>query len=406
MREKITHTIKQTSITLGQNEIQAVRRKVSKRTGCRIYKDGIIGIAGAIGQADENELYAKAEKNLGYKISYPVEQTANKQKTTDIQICKTTDKELFSDIEQILAYVAEKHPNFGVNHKANLNEFELTFENDLNTKLIHRDKLASLMLLLKKKGSLDILDTMFEYTGREVNVEKACSAITEIITAFETQVEMPKETLPIIIDGDELTSIFQRDLNGKRFGTGASLFLEQIGKTVFNPNFNLKILTDPIESYSPVFDMEGTIPEEEYTWLIKEGKILRPFTDKRTAQKYNYDNTGCAGGSYDGVPTLGGADADIIPSKQTLKELLNGQKGILVTMAGGGDFTPDGIFASPVQLAYLTDGEKLLGKLPQFTIKASVYDIFGKGFVGVSSDKIYTVGNKHLLVTNMEVATL
>ena len=72
----------------------------------------------------------------------------------------------------------------------------------------------------------------------------------------------------------------------------------------------------------------------------------------------------------------------------------------------GGDFTPDGNFATPVQLSYLTDGEKLLGRLPKFVIKSSVYDIFGKDFIGMSKDKLYLRGNHNIFVTRMDIKSL
>ena len=80
--------------------------------------------------------------------------------------------------------------------------------------------------------------------------------------------------------------------------------------------------------------------------------------------------------------------------------------GLLVMFAGGGDFTPDGKYASPVQLAYLTDGEKLIGRVPEFTIKSSIYDIFGKNFIGMSCDRLYTNNNDRMLVTRMDIEQL
>ena len=121
---------------------------------------------------------------------------------------------------------------------------------------------------------------------------------------------------------------------------------------------------------------------------------------------YGYENTGCGDGAYDSVPTLGSADARVVAGNKTLKELLNGQMGLLVMFAGGGDVTPDGKYASPVQLAYLTDGEKLFGRVPEFTIKASIYDIFGKDFIGMSSDKLFAHNNERMLVTRMNIEQL
>ncbi|MEW6711751.1 MAG: metallopeptidase TldD-related protein, partial [Candidatus Riflebacteria bacterium] len=140
--------------------------------------------------------------------------------------------------------------------------------------------------------------------------------------------------------------------------------------------------------------------------LIENGRIVRPYTDKRTALQYNFENTGCAGGAYDSVPSLGTCNLEINHSEKTLKELLGGRHGILVAIASGGDFTSDGQFASPVQVAYLTDGENLLGRLPELTISGSIFDFFGENLIGVSSDKIYCAGNERLAVVKLDCKRL
>lgn len=45
----------------------------------------------------------------------------------------------------------------------------------------------------------------------------------------------------------------------------------------------------------------------------------------------------------------------------------------------------------------LCDGEKLIGSLPEFTIKGSIFDIFGKDFIGVPSDNA-VFEDKHVIM--------
>jgi len=42
----------------------------------------------------------------------------------------------------------------------------------------------------------------------------------------------------------------------------------------------------------------------------------------------------------------------------------------LTWISSGGDFTPDGGFAGPVQVSFLFDGERLIDKLPEFTVSS------------------------------------
>ena len=407
MKEKVIQHVQQTSLTIVLSEIQAIRRKNTVRTACRVYKDGKIGISGCIGKADEKELFAKAEQNLEYQIDYPVEPTENLKSHTKIDECKITDGELCNDVDKILKELTRLHPDFTVSHKVNLNEIECKMENELGMDLSFSDRTIQVAMLLRQKGSSDIMNTAFGIPTRKLEPEKIIKASSELISAYTNMLPFPKEPLPLILQDNIVTPIFDRDLSAKLMGTGSSLFQKQIGQEVFAKNFSLKIENDPIESFSPTFDMEGVITPDNLTYLVKDGVILRPYSDKRTSKMYGYENTGCAiGGSYDSVPTLGSPKLNIESGQKSLKELLNGQMGLLVMFAGGGDFTPDGKYASPVQLAYLTDGEKLIGRVPEFTIKSSIYDIFGKNFIGMSSDRLYTNNNDRMLVTRMDIEQL
>ena len=57
-------------------------------------------------------------------------------------------------------------------------------------------------------------------------------------------------------------------------------------------------------------------------------------------------------------------------------------KSVYVIIASGGDVTPEGRYASPVQMAYLMEDGKLAGRLPNLNISGEFFDIFGKDYVG------------------------
>ncbi|GEM_PF-4436622 len=300
----------------------------------------------------------------------------------------------------------EFEPIVIISNKVNMNSIEYSIENDGGPDLKFADTCLSVSFLLKEATSTGIMDTFFGITDRKLEESRIIQTVKEIIEAYQNKVELSDLHLPIIIDQSMLTRLFLRDLNGKLAGNNASLFQQQIGQKVFNENFTLKIANDPVETFSPEFDSEGTIAPAKLLNLVENGRIVRPYTDKRTALQYNFEYTGCAGGAYDSVPSPGTCNFEINHSNKTLKELLGGRHGILVAIASGGDFTSDGQFASPVQVAYLTDGENLLGRLPERTISGSIFDFFGENFIGVSSDKIYCAGNERLAVVKLDCKRL
>lgn len=136
-------------------------------------------------------------------------------------------------------------------------------------------------------------------------------------------------------------------------------------------------------------------------YLIENGVIKRGYADKDTANRYPITAPGSAAGEYDDVPNLGNAKLSVEPGNKTLWELTNGGKCVLVAVASGGDWTSDGDFASPVQLGYLIENGRLVGKLPEFGISGNIYEIFGKDYAGVSKDRPWM--NEHYLITKMKI---
>lgn len=191
---------------------------------------------------------------------------------------------------------------------------------------------------------------------------------------------MGDDGLPLMKIADEL--------NGYKVGTGASLFKDFIGEKKFSHNFTLYQSAEEEElSGVEFFDAEGVVNTDFRYTLIENGKIITPYTDKKTASQFNLPLTGSASAEYDKVPSLVPRNITVKSSDKTLKELLNGGLGVVVLIASGGDFTQEGVFGTPVQLAFLTDGEKLIGRLPELTVSGELYSMFGDDFIGKSRDK-------------------
>lgn len=56
IKEKYIKNLKEISINIVQSNIKSVRKKDITKTGFRVYDNGFIGIAGAVGKIDEVEL--------------------------------------------------------------------------------------------------------------------------------------------------------------------------------------------------------------------------------------------------------------------------------------------------------------------------------------------------------------
>ena len=124
--------------------------------------------------------------------------------------------------------------------------------------------------------------------------------------------------------------------------------------------------------------------------------LTNVFTDKKTAVSHGLKHTGGASGEYDSMPTLTRTSLRCQNDSKDIKKELDGKPAIFVLMAEGGDFTSDGHYASPVQLSYLFDGEKIIGKLPEFTVTSTLFDMLGDDYIGTFENPFYMSENGQL----------
>ncbi len=408
MKEIYTQLDKESSIVVVNSEVHALRKKTKTSTGIRIFENECIGIAGAQGSYDEQELIRKAKDMLSMKIPYPYALSSNRKESVSSKLTLPGGFDLQKEVAAILAELTSAYPEFSLSNKASVNSTSISLQNELGLDLSYHDEYILFAFMFKHKSSANIMDGYFAYYGREYDRELFISNYKNVLKAFLTEVDLPEqEDYPIIFLGqDSCTSKLNSDLNGMIIGTGSSLLAPKIGQDVFSKDFTLWQTNHSDDTITAFFDMEGIVNDGYRLKLIENGKLLHGYTDKETARKYNMPLTGAASGSYDSIPKVGSAELMIQPSNKTLVELLNGKLGIVVYIASGGDFTFKGDFGTPVQLAFLSDGVNLLGKLPELNIKSNLFDMFGKDFIGVSKDKCYPLGLEHYHVMNMGVSKI
>ncbi len=406
-KEIYTNKVQETTLNIVQTAVESVRKKDIVRTGLRLYDNGCIGVSGAIGKYDEKNLEQRARQALEMKIPYTFPISKDKKEHMEITPEIIADKDFPDEMAEMLAEIRDQQPAFSFFNKIRLVEQHVGLNNDSGLDLHFHDRHISVELGIKEKKSANLFDAFGAYYGRAYDRQKVVDLINEVCNAFLNPVELPPgEKLPVVFNARDFLSLKQLmlDLHGQRFATGSSLLSGKQGEKVFSDKFTLYQSLHPDECLQPFFDAEGVVnPDYRYT-LIDQGKVIGPYTDKRTAAQFNLPITGSASAEYDGVPSLSYQNFKIKESEKTLKELLQGQMGVFIMISAGGDFTSSGDFATPVQLAFLFDGEKLIGKLPELQLASSVYDMFGKDFVGVGKNQLSELSIDKYMVMEMKVS--
>jgi PmbA protein len=401
--------INETFIKIADTKVESIRKKQIEENALRLYNDGFIGIAGKMGNYEEDELIKKAEKALNYKIPYDFKLTENENLSLKFGKDIISNDLLLEKTEEILEKFRTNIPQFTFSFGIKkINKIKY-LKNDLKTELKSELNYYSLGFLIKDKNSSNIMDSFSGYDGFEDNFNKAYEITEKICKTHLKNIDIKNGTYPIIFfENEGLPKLkFYHDLHGMIFGSGGSIFSNKMNEKIFAENFTLYQSNNPQDNnFSHFFDSEGTFEKVGFrTALIENGILKSPYTDKKSSKLFNLPLTGSAGGEYDSVPSIIPCNFKIKNTHKSLKDILNGKKAILCHLASGGDFTSDGVFASPVQTAYLTDGESLLGKIPDINISSDIYKMYGKDYLGTCNNTLFD-DNQTINVIKMKVEKL
>lgn len=401
IKELYKKIIRETSLNVTQSKIDSVRKKSITRSGCRVYNNGYVGVSGTLGEPTD-ATWAEAEANLSAEIPYPYEPEKNKKRVRDLREINIDDKEFISAMEDILEMLHKEYPGFIFSNKINMVETEISLSNDLELDYISYDKTIDIELLAKDVESVNIFDTGVICQSRSLEKENILKIAREMLQGYKNKMSLPKnEKAIVVIPESQVLGKIIEELNGEAIGRGTSLLCDKIHSKVFSKDFSVFQNNTEGKYHIPFFDMEGVVSRNDKCTLIEKGVITKGYTDKKNADIFSMPLTGAAGGAYDEVPTLGVSNLSIESSNKTLKEMLKGELAIEIIMAEGGDFTSNGDYASPVQMAMVTDGEHLIGRLPECNIVGNLFELFGADFIGVSKDK--PIMGEHALVVKMKV---
>lgn len=407
IREKYISRYSENAVKIVQTRVSSLRKKEILKTALRLYEDEKLGVAGALGTYEEKELESMARESLKLGISYPGGPTEGVIREEFVNGELESESELLEASESILESLRRDQPDFTFSHIFKSGQLETSLENELGLSLRSTNKFLSLSLIIKAKDSPNIMDALTGYAGRRYDKKNFLALTNMICEAYSNKIEDFQDGIyPVAFAAEDPSyySKFYQALHGALFATGGSLFSGKLGQKIFSERFTLNQSRRSASGFlGAFFDSEGTVNEGDLYPLIENGVLRAPYTDKKIAALYSLPLTGSAGGEYDGLPEIEPPKLEIEESEKTARELLGGEKGVFVLIASGGDFTPDGHYSSPAQLAFLYDGERFVGRLPELNLSSHLYDMFGEDFLGVSRDDLLGLENSKVALLRLRV---
>ena len=381
-KEFLTRTSRSVTLNVTGGKIDSFREKEETTGTVRVYENGCIGVAGCLGTPDEETLTAKAIEALALGIPYPckLEGALEQENLHEEEIIPIP--ELIPTMQNFLDRLGKACPRFAFSNKIKLTYERNEYKNSLGRHLTSSGRSISIQLIVQSRGSGNLFDTFLSYNGSSFDADALISQFAKEYEAFYTPVDIEPGRYPVVMDSPNLFGTFIQHFIGEVYASGASLLSGKLGQKVFSDKLTLKDDMNPeTNAGGCFFDEEGCVAPEMRPVLIEGGTLKGLMTTKKSSEQLSLPNLGTAEAAYDGVPGIGLHRFYVEPTVPTLSALVPG-KAVYVVMTSGGDTTPSGHFAAPVQMAYLLEDGKLVGRLPEFNIGGNFYDLLGKDYIG------------------------
>lgn len=397
------------TVNLTDGKVDSFRENEQTQKTVRLYSDGKISVAGALGEgADLISLEKTAKQGLsGDGIPYVCNLGKNVKSVIKDKPAVASDKFLPS-AKRLAAKVAKACPRFLVNGKISVETVKQSYENSVGANLKFESSDFGVSFVLKDRESSNIMDADYgasvRYYGKAAE-DKIVSDMVSLHNAyFGKKVTLKDGEYPMIFSSFDIFGRVINDFVAETYVSSGSLFSGKLGEKIFNENLSLYIDKNCATNHTAsFFDAEGEIAPDFRPKLIENGVLKGVLTTKNTAAAFNLPLIKSAFASYDGVPSLGLAGFYLKPTAPDLKSLLGKKRAVLIEMTSGGDITPDGKLGLPVQLAFLVENGKIISRVSDFQISADIFELLGKNFIGVAKQGVYLARESAALVVKAKL---
>ena len=258
---------KQHSITLNVTAGQIDSyRELEKTTGTvRVYENGCIGVAGCLGEPDEEALTAQAKEALAFGIQYPCSLEGK------AEIIEDHDKEIIPAAELIpvmtdfLKRLGEQCPKMALTNKISLVHGKTEYRNSLGRHLVSSGANLSIALVGQNRGSGNLMDMFFAWQGDDFDADKILAEFKSEYDAFYIPADIESGRWPVVAMPMDLYGTFLQHFIGDLYAAGASLLSGKLGEKVFS---------DKLTFYGQEKDSGALGNSKSYTTADGKGTII------------------------------------------------------------------------------------------------------------------------------------
>ena len=407
-REYLQNKTNVITLNITDGKVDSYREKEETQSTVRVYENGRIGVAGALGDVDVAALQQQAVEKLGDGIPYPCKLNAGVKKSVIKATPVVAQEKLIGTTKRLAKKIAAACPRFLVNGKTQASHVSGCYENSKDTKLAFENHSFQVFLQVKDRDSSNIADA---YYGASVSrygkvTEDKIVADAKMLhdAFFGEKVTLPDGKYPMIIAPYDVLGNIMKDVIAEYYVSGGSLFSGKLGQQIFNEQLNVAVDRNPVTNRSAAFyDAEGEIAPASRASIIEKGVLKSVLTTKNTSAMFGLPLSKTAAAAYDGVPSIGLPGLYLKSTAPDLKTLLGAEKAVYVAITSGGDITTEGVVGMPVQLAFLVENGKISARLTDFSASGNIKEMLGEDFVGVSKKDIFDAPEGEVMVVKMNL---
>ena len=407
-KEYLVNKSNEITLNITDGKVDSYREKDETQSTVRVYENGAIGVAGALGDPDFPALEKQAVAKLADGIPYPCKLRKGVRKAIIRDKAIVAEENLIKVTKRLAKKLTVACPRFLINGKTQSKRNKGSYENSQGTSLAYENTSFMVFFQLKDKDSSNIADAYYGVSVPrygEVTEKKVVEDLKTLHDSFfGEKVTLENGKYPFVFAPSDVFGHIFKDFIAEYYISGGSLFSGKLGEKIFNEKVSLAVDRNPVTNRSSAFyDAEGEIAPDYRAPIIENGVFKTVLTSKNTSTMFGLPLSKTAAAPYDGVPSIGLPGMYMQRNAPNLQALLGEEKAIYVAITSGGDITTEGVVGMPVQLAFLVENGKITKRITDFTVSGNIKEMLGDDFVGVTAKGVYAADEDEMVVVRAQL---
>lgn len=326
-----------------------------------------------------------------YELNQWNSQIFQDQKSLKLKLESLEDEA--SDIEKKLKIFSKDFSISGVYNRV-LSRLQLTDENKNTLEAVSVKNTN--WYRYTRHGSGTIMDGFFWNSSLNMNPNYIEQSMHHGLDHYDKKVQIENGKYPILfVDQNEAEDSFlkkiKESLVADIYYQKSGLFTDKLGKKVFNENITLLdvAMDSGLGIFNP-FDSEGFLRKNSDLNIVENGVVKNIISNIHQSFKYDIPQSGNSIRDFKSTTMANYNSVKIKPGLKSTEEILKELPVcILVFLGGGSDFTDLGDYSFTVQVSYLYEYGKPVGRLEALTLNSHIFEMFSADLVGIARDNFY-----------------